>query len=41
VRFLIRLVVNGVAVMVPAYLIPGLDVADAASGFIAGIVPGS
>jgi putative membrane protein len=40
VRFLIRLVVNGVAVLVAAYLIPGLQVADAASGFIAGIVLG-
>jgi putative membrane protein len=40
VRFLIRLVVNGVAVMVAAYLIPGLHVATTASAFIAGIVLG-
>ena len=35
-----RLVVNGVAVMVAAYLIPGLHVATTASAFIAGIVLG-
>jgi putative membrane protein len=40
VRFLIRLIVNGIAVLIAAYLIPGLEVADAASGFIAGIVLG-
>jgi putative membrane protein len=40
VRFLIRLVVNGVAVMVAAYLIPGLHVASATAAFIAGLVLG-
>jgi putative membrane protein len=40
VRFLVRLVVNGVAVMLAAYLIPGLHVTSTASGFIAGIVLG-
>jgi len=39
-RFLVRLVVNGVAVMVAAYLIPGLHVATTSSAFIAGIVLG-
>jgi putative membrane protein len=39
-RFLVRLVVNGVAVMVAAYLIPGLHVATISSAFIAGIVLG-
>lgn len=39
-RFLVRLVVNGVAVLVATYLIPGLQVADATTGFIAGIVLG-
>ena len=39
-RFLLRLIVNGVAVMVAAYVIPGLHVATTASAFVAGIVLG-
>ena len=39
-RFLVRLIVNGVAVMVAAYVIPGLHVATTASAFVAGIVLG-
>ena len=37
---MVRLIVNGIAVLIATYLIPGLQVDDAASGFIAGIVLG-
>jgi putative membrane protein len=40
VGFLIRLIINGVAVMVAAYVIPGLQVATTGSAFIAGVVLG-
>jgi putative membrane protein len=40
VRFLLRLLLNGVAVMVAAYLIPGIRLATPATAIIAGIVLG-
>jgi len=40
VRFLIRVVVNGVAVLLAARLIPGIALADPISAFIAGLVLG-
>jgi putative membrane protein len=40
VRFLIRLVLNGIAVWLAAYLLPGIYLADARSAFIAGAVLG-
>ena len=39
-RFLLRLLLNGVAVMIAAYLIPGIRVATPASAIVAGIVLG-
>ncbi len=39
-RFLLRLLLNGVAVFLAAYLIPGLKVADASTAVVAGIVLG-
>ena len=39
-RFLLRLVLNGVALLFAAQLIPGLHLADAASAFIAGAALG-
>jgi putative membrane protein len=40
VRFLLRLVVNGVAVWLAAYLLPGIYLRDVRSAFIAGIALG-
>jgi len=40
VRFLLRLLLNGIAVMVAAYLIPGIRLATPATAIIAGIVLG-
>ena len=39
-RFLLRLVVNGVAVLLAAYLLPGVYLRDARSAFIAGVALG-
>jgi putative membrane protein len=39
-RFLIRLVLNGVAVLLAAYLLPGIYIASPASAFIAGFALG-
>ncbi|HYT77004.1 MAG TPA: phage holin family protein [Vicinamibacterales bacterium] len=39
-RFLLRLLLNGIAVMVAAYLIPGIRLATPATAIIAGIVLG-
>jgi putative membrane protein len=39
-RFLLRLLLNGVAVLLAAYLIPGLHLADAGTALIAGIALG-
>jgi putative membrane protein len=39
-RFLLRLVVNGIAVLLAAYLLPGLHLRDTASAFIAGMTLG-
>jgi putative membrane protein len=40
VRFLLRLVLNGVAVLLAAYLLPGIYLRDARSAFIAGVALG-
>jgi putative membrane protein len=39
-RFLVRLLLNGVAVLLAAYLIPGIQVADPGTAIVAGIVLG-
>jgi putative membrane protein len=39
-RFLLRLLLNGVAVLLAAYLIPGLRVADPGTALVAGIALG-
>jgi len=40
VRFLLRLILNGVAVLLAAYLLPGIYLRDARSAFIAGVALG-
>lgn len=39
-RFLVRLFLNGVAILVAAYFVPGLDIDDASSALIAGAILG-
>lgn len=39
-RFLLRLLLNGVAVLIAAWLIPGLDITSPATAIVAGIVLG-
>lgn len=39
-RFLLRVILNGVAVLLAAYLLPGLYLRDTASAFIAGFALG-
>jgi putative membrane protein len=39
-RFLLRLLLNGVAVLLAAYLIPGLRLADPGTALVAGIALG-
>ena len=39
-RFLLRLIVNGFAVLLAAYLLPGIYLRDARSAFIAGVALG-